>query len=802
MAYIGRNHALMVLLGVLLFACSPAASPPTLTVAPAVSEEMCPQLVAQALDATDANCTGTGRNQVCYGNVRLNAVPQSGVESLDFDQPGDIVDLASVQTLSLSSMNTQTQEWGVALIQVQANIPETMPGQNVTLLLFGNVQVESAPAEDGQFAFFFQTGVGDAPCAAAPDSGILVQTPEGVGAVSFRANGVDIQLGSTAYLQAQPGKDMAIKVVEGEAEVTAQSVTRRIPAGAETSVPLDASRQPSGPPSPPKPYDGAKLQTLPVTHLTRPVGIASVLLSSDFAGDAEGWSAPGEGTAITYFPADDSSDGYICADDRSEQSDWYFQAPQGWLGDQSAAYGGALRFVLRQSAEDAQYDADDVLLTGGGITLKYNTAENPRTDWTLYLVPLVETAGWINTSSGAAPTRDEMITVLSSLSELRIRGEYREGEDTGCLDEVQLTGVLMPVAEGRVVQIEPTQAVPSATPERSVAGQASGEPTATATSSAPTGAQIGFEVSDSLASPSERKPYTFTAEPGHIIYFDSLSGSASLRATVTDDTGAEIAPEWWLDRDLGLVTLERGGTYTITVYSVQDNTGAYSFKLWDVPPPQTFSISIGDTISEGAPETGAGMIETPGVQDVYTFEAEPGQIVYFDGLSGSASLRARVTDDTGIEIMPEWWLDRDSGEITLERGGTYTITAFGYQDATGAYSFKLWDVPPPQTFSISIGDTVSEGVPEAGAGNLESPGAQDVYTFTAEAGQVIAFQPEGGNYYMRATLVDESGAVVFEDAPMDRAAGEFTLERGGVYTLTVSNAFDAYGTYQFQLAAP
>src|SRR5262245_27046978 len=111
----------------MLFACSPAAPEPTATVVPQVADAACPEIVTQAMEATDLNCTQTGRNQVCYGNVRLNVVPQTGVDSLKFDSPGDIVDLASLQSLNLSSMNTETREWGVALMAVQANLPDSLP---------------------------------------------------------------------------------------------------------------------------------------------------------------------------------------------------------------------------------------------------------------------------------------------------------------------------------------------------------------------------------------------------------------------------------------------------------------------------------------------------------------------------------------------------------------------------------------------------------------------------------------------------------------------------------------------------
>ena len=65
-------------------------------------------------------------------------------------------------------------------------------------------------------AFYFSTGVTQTNCEQAPQDGILIQTPEGVGQISLRANDVDIQLGSTAFLQAQPNANMTVSVVEGK----------------------------------------------------------------------------------------------------------------------------------------------------------------------------------------------------------------------------------------------------------------------------------------------------------------------------------------------------------------------------------------------------------------------------------------------------------------------------------------------------------------------------------------------------------------------------------------------------------
>ena len=48
----------------------------------------CPTIVKTALDATNNVCSSTGRNQACYGNINLTALPQAGVSAFTFTKPG------------------------------------------------------------------------------------------------------------------------------------------------------------------------------------------------------------------------------------------------------------------------------------------------------------------------------------------------------------------------------------------------------------------------------------------------------------------------------------------------------------------------------------------------------------------------------------------------------------------------------------------------------------------------------------------------------------------------------------------
>jgi hypothetical protein len=273
----------------------------------------CPTIVQTALDATDKACADTGRNQACYGNVNLQAVAQEGVPAFQFDAPGDIIDVAGVKTLQLEPLDAASDVWGIALMRLQANLPETLPGQNVTFLLFGDVEIrngvssnvepEATPASEAETpftpmqAFYFQSGISDAPCSAAPDSGILIQTPDGAGEISFRINDVDIQLGSTAYIQAQPDAEMTVNVVEHEAIVTAQGVSQTVPAGSRVRVPLDANLSADGEPSAPEPYVDADLAALPVGHLPRKITVAPALTQAEL----DALSAGALPTSGTWF---------------------------------------------------------------------------------------------------------------------------------------------------------------------------------------------------------------------------------------------------------------------------------------------------------------------------------------------------------------------------------------------------------------------------------------------------------------------------------------------------------------------
>ncbi|MBZ0284716.1 MAG: SH3 domain-containing protein [Anaerolineae bacterium] len=321
----------------------------------------CPATVTEALATTDQVCDSTGRNRACYGYMMVEADPQPGIDDFAFTTAGDQVDVASIQSMRLSPMQVDTGMWGVALMRLQANLPETRT-HSVTLLAFGDVSLEnSVPVptfldmtvavdsyvnvrrlpnaaagvvgvlEPGQTvtavqrladdswlrvelpnygeqgwvladllttdsdlntlniaeasqpglrpmqAFYFQSGNDAISCDAVPESGMLIQTPEGVGEIRLWINEVKIDMGSTIHFQAQANGDMVISALEGHATVEARGVQYTAMAGTQIIVPMDTDLKPSGSPSLPTAYDDARFKNLPISLLERQITIHAPL---------------------------------------------------------------------------------------------------------------------------------------------------------------------------------------------------------------------------------------------------------------------------------------------------------------------------------------------------------------------------------------------------------------------------------------------------------------------------------------------------------------------------------------------
>ena len=269
---------LFLLLCLWLGACQPAQTTtndtppntPSVTATPNDDAGACAPQVVQALSRVQTICSATARNQACYGNALIEA--ELTQQDAPFAQAGDIMPFVNLRSLRLLA-NAMTGDYGVALLQLQANLPDTLPGQNVTFLLFGNAELRDAGAD----GLYFRAGVGDPICADLPRDGLLVQTPKGVASVNFRLNGVSVGLGSTAYFSYEGANTLRVSVVEGDALLEAEGTIQAVPSGMYSDVTLDDAGEAVAPPTLAQAYDPAPLQALPMSALERVVPVAPPL---------------------------------------------------------------------------------------------------------------------------------------------------------------------------------------------------------------------------------------------------------------------------------------------------------------------------------------------------------------------------------------------------------------------------------------------------------------------------------------------------------------------------------------------
>lgn len=330
--------------------------------------DSCPALIDSALAAAGEYCNETGRNEACYGHFMLTAEAQPDAVDFSFETAGDTVDVAALRSLQGSPLDPASGEWGVALLRLQPDLPDLLPGQAITLLLLGDssltdagqapagaatevrtldgVNVRRGPSAsddrigllyagervtaDGRLAdgswvrivfgtagtsgwvaadyldgplddlpvvthdgasaaasamqaVYFETGFGAPACRQAPPDGLLVQTPGGVGPIALRVNEVTVELGSTAFIQAQANGEMVVSTLDGAARLAAFGIAQDAPAGTQVRIPLDAELRAAGPPEPPEPFDATVIATLvdPLILLPDRIAIPAPLSQAD-----------------------------------------------------------------------------------------------------------------------------------------------------------------------------------------------------------------------------------------------------------------------------------------------------------------------------------------------------------------------------------------------------------------------------------------------------------------------------------------------------------------------------------------
>lgn len=339
--------------------------------------------------------------------------------------------------------------------------------------------------------------------------------------------------------------------------------------------------------------------------------------------------------------------------------------------------------------------------------------------------------------------------------------------------------------------------------------------------------QIGDTVSDGvptagagrIAVNTETDFYTFTGTAGQSIFIEEISAASSLagwlRWELKAPSNATIFTSYLEGNNEGRRTLPETGTYTLRVWVGTVNAayiGTYSFRLRPISADPTYAIQIGDTVTNGVPGASAGNIEVPGAWDFYTFTATNGQIAFFEILGTAAAFQGNLSCElkspsSNLVFSSYITAGNHPGRKVFTEIGTYRMRVFSPVNNTnqvGTYSIRVRAVPADQFFAIQPGDTVTNNIPGPGAGNIEAPGAQDLYTFNGTAGQSLSFEAIANSAAFAGWLKWEvkapSGANVFSMFFGD--GGRRTLPETGTYTIRVwvgANITTFLGNYAFRV---
>lgn len=119
-------------------------------------------------------------------------------------------------------------------------------------------------------AFNFQSGIYAAFCAAAPDSGVLVQSADRSGQLTLRVNEIDVRFEGTFFIQAEIEGEMTVSVLEGAVTLTVDDSATTVEAGSRVRLPWDAEAEQYAAPLRAEEYRYLRMRTLPLEVLPRP----------------------------------------------------------------------------------------------------------------------------------------------------------------------------------------------------------------------------------------------------------------------------------------------------------------------------------------------------------------------------------------------------------------------------------------------------------------------------------------------------------------------------------------------------
>ncbi len=285
--------------------------------------------------------------------------------------------------------------------------------------------------------------------------------------------------------------------------------------------------------------------------------------------------------------------------------------------------------------------------------------------------------------------------------------------------------------------------------------------------------------------PGSLTQYEFAGTTGQRLYFESeavLDYRNMMWRLIRPDSSIAFDGVSLRTNPLEPRVLTQDGNYLIEVYGTRDSIGDFVFTLHTVPDTPIIPISMNEPVMVH--------FDVPGVMAIYEFDADIGQTLYIDKLSGPGSLgfHWKLLDPNGLELAKTVnGSMADLGPVTTGTSGRHQILIDGYGKHSGAMSFQVLEAAtsnPPQNIALEQFVT----------GALEVPTETQDYVFSATAGDSLRFHSIFRQVGFRFKLTAPDGSVVFQNADRSRS---FTAPLDGEYILHVAGYEGSAGGYTF-----
>ena len=291
---------------------------------------------------------------------------------------------------------------------------------------------------------------------------------------------------------------------------------------------------------------------------------------------------------------------------------------------------------------------------------------------------------------------------------------------------------------------------------------------------------VSFEtvIEGDLTPGRETDLFQFTGTKDQLLFFDGL-GTQSGGSFLLFGPNNQFLNSANTRFDFETV-LPSNGTYFFLVQGFVDSAFDYSFRIITPDTLSSTEITIGETIK--------GNIEEVGEKDTYTFSAEAGQRLFYDGLNGSSNIDVGLLSPSGINLFGFQNSNSDRAPVTLIESGTYQLIVDGSGATTGNYSFQLLDtgIATDLTLNTPTNGTLSPG------------NSTTLFQFEGTEEQRLVLDGQGSTGGGSIVIYAENnGSVTSRTIGFDR---EFSLPFNATYLLAVqgSNANDTVD-FSFQL---